>query len=100
MGVDGRNRNLRKRLATVADLRRGGGKQPFAGTLIVITRFRLMTDNRIVAIGLLTQRDLEVLGTGFSRAFPVQDMSDFDDLLSKLDRIDAVPPRREQRPHR
>ena len=57
-----------------------------------------MTDNRIVAVGLLTRRDLEVLGTGFSRAFPVKDLSGFEDVLAELDRIEAVSPCSKQRP--
>jgi hypothetical protein len=44
---------------------------------------------RIVAIGLLTQRDLDVLGTGFERAFPLQSNADFEDLLAKLDEVTA-----------
>ncbi|MCC2981163.1 hypothetical protein [Sphingomonas sp. IC4-52] len=56
-----------------------------------------MTDSRIVAVGLLTRRDLEVLGTGFTRAFPVEDLSGFEDVLAKLDQIEALPPREERR---
>ncbi|GAO39894.1 hypothetical protein SCH01S_39_01790 [Sphingomonas changbaiensis NBRC 104936] len=40
---------------------------------------------RIVAIGLLTERDLDVLGTGFRRAFRVDDTPCFDDLLAAID---------------
>lgn len=42
--------------------------------------------DRIVAVGLLTARDLEVLGTGFRRAFPVDPETEFDDLLAAIDR--------------
>ena len=51
----------------------------------------------IVAVGLLTQRDLDMLGSGFRRSFPVQEDTAFDDLLHALDSIEAihVPPRRE-----
>lgn len=42
--------------------------------------------DRIVAVGLLTARDLEVLGTGFRRAFPVDPDAEFDDLLAAIDR--------------
>ena len=45
---------------------------------------------RIVAVGLLTQRDVDLLGTGFRRIFPVDDSPAFDDLLKCLDAIDAV----------
>ncbi len=52
-----------------------------------------MTKERIVAVGLLTQRDLNVLGAGFHRLFTVaveDDGDDFADLLAQLDRIDAI----------
>ncbi len=32
-----------------------------------------MTEERIVAVGLLTQRDLDVLGSGFRRLFTVEE---------------------------
>ena len=51
-----------------------------------------MTDSRIVAVGLLSRRDLEVLGTGFTRAFPVKDLAGFEDLLAKLDHVSPVQP--------
>ena len=44
---------------------------------------------RIVAVGLLTQRDIEVLGVGFRRLFPLDGDAPFDDLLRQLDRIEA-----------
>lgn len=40
---------------------------------------------RIVAVGLLTQRDLDVLGVGFSRAFPVDQTPCFSELLRAID---------------
>ena len=48
---------------------------------------------RIVAVGLLTQRDLDVLGTGFNRLFPVDAHDDgdgFADLIAQLDKVDAM----------
>ena len=39
----------------------------------------------VVAIGLLTQRDLDVLGTGFRRAIPLDGPGDFADLLARID---------------
>ncbi|PAX07309.1 hypothetical protein [Sphingomonas lenta] len=42
--------------------------------------------DRIVAVGLLTARDLEMLGTGFRRAFPIDPDAQFDDLLAAIDR--------------
>ena len=50
-----------------------------------------MTDDRIVAVGFLTQRDLEALGTRFDRAFPISHDAMFDDLLRRLDDVEAVP---------
>jgi len=41
----------------------------------------------IVAIGLLTRRDLERLGESFHGAIPVPCDTQFDDLLAQLDRI-------------
>ena len=53
-----------------------------------------MTKDRIVAVGLLTQRDLDVLGAGFHRLFSVADDENeddgFADLLAQLDKIDAI----------
>ena len=41
---------------------------------------------RLVAIGLLTQRDLDVLGTGFRRLFPLPaSPADFDTLIVAID---------------
>jgi hypothetical protein len=40
---------------------------------------------RIVAVGLLTQQDLTLLGPTFERAWPVEDVSQFDDLLRAID---------------
>lgn len=54
-----------------------------------------MTKDRIVAVGLLTQRDLDVLGTGFHRLFSVKAEGDddgFADLIAQLDGIDAITP--------
>lgn len=49
-----------------------------------------MTSERIVAVGLLTQQDVAVLGKGFKRLFPLQDDALFDDLLAKLDGVHPV----------
>jgi hypothetical protein len=48
----------------------------------------------VVAIGLLTEQDLSLLGSGFRRAFRVDDTSCFDDLLAA---IDAAEEQAEQR---
>lgn len=39
----------------------------------------------IVAVGLLTQQDLDLLGSGFRRAFRLDDSPCFEDLLRAID---------------
>ena len=43
---------------------------------------------RVVAIGLLTERDLSLLGPTFDRAWPVEDVPCFTDLLRAIDDAD------------
>jgi hypothetical protein len=43
---------------------------------------------RIVAVGLLTERDLNLLGPTFERAWPVEDVPAFDELLRAIDEAD------------
>jgi len=43
---------------------------------------------RIVAIGLLTQRDLSLLGPTFDRVWPVEEAPAFDDLIRAVDEAD------------
>jgi hypothetical protein len=43
---------------------------------------------KIVAVGLLTQRDVDVLGHGFSRLWPVDETPCFTDLLQAIDEAD------------
>jgi hypothetical protein len=40
---------------------------------------------KIVALGLVIQNDLECLGTGFRRAFPVDQTPCFSELLRRID---------------
>lgn len=44
-----------------------------------------MAKERIVAVGLLTQREVELLGHNFSRLWPVDDTPCFVDLLKAID---------------
>jgi hypothetical protein len=56
---------------------------------------------KIVAVGLLTQRDLDTLGSGFQRLFRVSQDNPFDDLLRALDQVEEPQPadaRRVSRP--
>lgn len=46
-----------------------------------------MTD-RIVAVGLLTKRDLSLLGPTFDRAWPVEEAPAFSELLRAIDEAD------------
>lgn len=39
----------------------------------------------IIAVGLLTRHDLDLLGSGFRRAFMVDDAPCFEDLLRAID---------------
>ena len=48
-----------------------------------------MDQERIIAIGLLTSRDLSLLGPTFSRVWPVEEAPDFHELLSAIDAADA-----------
>ena len=46
-------------------------------------------DERIVAVGLLTQQDLNLLGPTFERAWPVEDApSSFEQLLLAIDQAE------------
>lgn len=43
---------------------------------------------RIVAVGLLTGRDLGLLGPTFDRAWPVEEAPSFNELLRAIDEAD------------
>lgn len=43
---------------------------------------------RIVAVGLLTERDLGVLGPAFDRIWPVEEAPSFNELLKAIDEAD------------
>lgn len=47
-----------------------------------------MDSDRIIAVGLLTQRELNLLGPTFERLWPVEEAPSFDDLLRKIDEAD------------
>lgn len=50
-----------------------------------------MSDNqRIVAVGLLTHRELELLGQGFDRAFPIDADNVCEALLRAIDEADRI----------
>lgn len=60
-----------------------------------------MDQERIIAVGLLTRQDLNLLGPTFSRAWPVEDAPDFAELLRSIDEADEQIRREENagRPH-
>lgn len=47
-----------------------------------------MADERIIAVGLLTRRDLDLLGPAFARAWPVDQSPCFTQLLRAIDEAD------------
>ena len=47
-----------------------------------------MAKERIVAVGLLTQREVELLGHNFSRLWPVDNTPCFVELLKAIDEAD------------
>jgi hypothetical protein len=47
-----------------------------------------MASERIVAVGLLTQNDVELLGPTFDRLWPVEDAPCFSGLLQAIDEAD------------
>ena len=53
---------------------------------------------RIVAVGLLTQRDLGLLGPTFDRIWPVEEAPSFSELLRAIDEADAELQRTGSRP--
>ena len=50
-----------------------------------LARFTHMLDDRIVAVGLLTQSNLDTLGPAFRRAWPVDETPCFSQLLREID---------------
>lgn len=50
----------------------------------------VVVEGKIVAVGLLTTRDIERLGEGFNRCFPVPDALEFEDLLRAIDDAEAA----------
>jgi hypothetical protein len=47
-----------------------------------------LPQDRIVAVGLLTRRDLDILGPTFTRVWPVEDAPAFSELLRAIDQAD------------
>ena len=49
-----------------------------------------MPDERIVAIGLLTKGDVQRLGETFTRLWPVDQSTDFSELLQAIDEAEEA----------
>ena len=49
-----------------------------------------LSQQRIVAVGLLTEHDLNLLGEGFNRAWPVDETPCFEGLLKAIDDADRA----------
>ena len=47
-----------------------------------------MPDERIVAVGLLTSREVHALGPAFDRLWPVEEAPSFSNLLQAIDEAD------------
>ena len=47
-----------------------------------------MPEDRIVAVGLLTEFDLDRLGDSFTRLWPVDDVPCFEELIAAIDEAD------------
>ena len=56
--------------------------------------------DRIVAVGLLTQRDLNLLGHTFNRLWPVEEVPQFDELLRAIDDADSALKKGNRQPTR
>ena len=52
-------------------------------------RERRVASDRIVAVGLLTQRDVNLLGPTFDRLWPVEEAPAFSEMLRAIDEADA-----------
>ena len=58
-----------------------------------------MTENRIVAVGLLTRRDVQLLGPTFDRLWPIEDAPCFPELLDAIDETDRQLSSSEEETH-
>jgi hypothetical protein len=56
--------------------------------------------DNVIAVGLLTQDDLERLGATFTRHFPIVDDDMFADLIARLDAVPPVTAPGQYRPQR
>jgi len=57
-----------------------------------------LSDDRIVAVGLLTRRDVDLLGASFTRLWPVDETPCFDGLIEAIDKADQELATKKDRP--
>ncbi|MBA2771871.1 MAG: hypothetical protein H0U34_07655 [Sphingomonas sp.] len=57
----------------------------------------VLEKERIVAVGLLTQQDLNLLGHSFTRLWPVEDTPCFDGLVKAIDEAEREAKRAKER---
>jgi hypothetical protein len=57
-------------------------------------------NERIIAVSLLTARDLELLGQGFDRVWPVDEAPHFTELLRAIDDADRKLQVRRETPNK
>ena len=55
--------------------------------------------DRIIAVGLLTRRDLQLLGPTFDRIWPVEEAPHFNELLRAIDKADRSLQQVSRRPN-
>jgi hypothetical protein len=55
--------------------------------------------NQIVAVGLLTRRELQLLGPTFDRIWPVEEAPHFHELLRAIDEADRALQKSAKRPN-
>ncbi len=57
----------------------------------------VLEKERIVAVGLLTQQDLNLLGHSFTRLWPVEDTPCFDGLVKAIDEAERAAKQAKER---
>ena len=49
-----------------------------------------MPEDRIIAVALLTEEELERLGSTFTRVWPINEVAGFEELLAAIDEADGA----------
>lgn len=53
---------------------------------------RIVAEGRIIAVALLTEEELNRLGGAFTRAWPIDEVGGFEELLAAIDEADGGVP--------